>query len=93
MSPTSRTSALTDIRLVSGTLQSYPGLRLAQRILVELNLIYQNLQKSGYIKTEQMVPLSIKIAVKMSRTNNNEKLGAKKSECPAPDFAFKGTIC
>ena len=61
MSPTSRTSALTHIRLVSGTLQTYPGLRLTQQILVVLNLLYQNLQKSGYVKTQQMVPLNLKI--------------------------------
>ena len=60
MSTTSRTSALTDIRLVSGTLQLYPGLRLEQRILIVLNLLHQNLQKSGYLKTQQMVPLNIK---------------------------------
>ena len=44
MSPTSRTSALTDIRLASGALQSYPSLRLAQRILVALNLLSESVK-------------------------------------------------
>ena len=33
------------------------GLEKKKRILVVLNLLYQNLQKSGYLKFQQTVPL------------------------------------
>merc|ERR1711888_242415 len=34
------------------------GLEKKKRILVVLNLLYQNLQKSGYLKFQQTVPLN-----------------------------------